>query len=402
MTYELRNRPAAAAAALTALALLAGMPSAEAKDPGVGPVARYAEAVSVGPGVEHRLLIVHPVLGSPAADGKRDALRIGGASSPDLLAFGRMEKDSRPRAEVLSFSPESTVMLTGDVLRTETADFAVAKDTVVPGAKPSQVPFVRISREADADARFAEPVMLGQVLPSALRFVMLSDSPGAALREAADKWAAEVRLATPRRSPAELKTADLIAKRVADYRRAFASLPKPGPDREIVGCAVLVDGALASFETFGSGKMFTDAWPRLLEGAATEAAVEEVRANLLDADLADPADPDRFLSDLKRRLLGVFGARTRESDVADEGREYTLSLENAVANALVIGDDRVVHFVFVTDPAHRADKGPGESPDPRAAARKARPTEEEQRLIDRREGGSGTPTPSPTPTPTPK
>ena len=398
-----RSTTVLVSAAVAVAALVAGAPPAAAKDAGVGPVARYAESLGVLPGVEHRLLIVHPVLGPAVNDPQAVPVRLGGVSSPDLLAFGRMEKNAKPRAEAVSFSPEATLLFTGDVLRTETADFAVSRDTVLANAKPSQVPLLRISHEIDADAKAAEPAMLGAVLPSALRFLMLSDTPGAAFREAADRLAAEVRLGTPRRSAAELATADLIAKRVADYQKYFPVLPKPAVNREIVGCVILIDGALASFETFGSGKLFREAWPRLLEAAATEAAVEEVRADLLTADLADPADPDRFLSDLKRRLIDVFGARSRETDVVDEGREYTLSLDNAAAGALVLGEDRVVHFVLITDPAHRADRPPGESPDPRAASRKARPTEEEKRLIDRRNGGSAAPAPAEPPTtPAPK
>jgi hypothetical protein len=397
-----RSRAMFVPAAIAIAALVAQAPPAAAKDAAVGPVARYAESLGVLPGVEHRLLIVHPVLGPAAHDPQAVPVRLGGVSSPDLLAFGRMEKTAKPRAEAVSFAPEATLLLTGDVLRTETADFAVARDTVLPNAKPTQVPLVRISHEVDADAKDAEPAVLGEVMPSALRFLVLSDAPGGAVREAADRWAAEAHMGTPRRSPAELATADLIAKRVADYRKYFPVLPKPAGNGEIVGCAILIDGALASFETFGSGKLFAEAWPKLLEAAATEAAVEEVRDDLLTTDLADPADPDRFLSDLKRRLIDLFGARTRESDVVDEGREYTLSLEGAAAGALVLGTDRVVHFVLVTDPAHRGDKAPGESPDPRAASRKARPTEEEKRLIDRRNGGSAAPVPPEPPPPAPK
>jgi hypothetical protein len=396
-----RSLPLHVSAAIVLSALLAGSTPAVAKDPIVGPVARHAESVEVAPGLEHRLLIVHPVLARPAPANTVETVRLGGVSSPDLLAFGHMDKNAKPRADVVSFAPEATVLLAGDVLRTETADFAVSKDTVVPGTKPSQVPLVRISHEVDADAKFTEPATLGEVLPSALRYAMLLDVPGPGLRELADRWAAEVRLATPRRSPAELGAAELIAKRVADYRHAFTALPKPAGDREIVGCAVLVDGALTIFETFGSGKMFTEAWPRLLEGVATEAAVEEVRLDLLAGDLAAPADPDRFLTELKRKLLDVFGARTRETDVVEEGREFTLSLDGAAARALVLGDERVVHFVLVTDPAHRADKGPGEGFDPLAAARKARPTEEEKRLLDRRSGGQPVPAPV-DPPPAPK
>jgi hypothetical protein len=401
----MRNaRPSALAAAAVVLAgVLAGSPPASAKDAASSPIARYAESLDVTAGIEHRLLIVHPILARAPAAKVREPLRLGGTAPPDLVAIGVAEKNAK-HVDVVGFAPEPLVFLTGDVIRTATADYAVAKDRVFPGAEPAKVAVTRISREVDVDGTVSESLTLGQVLPSAIRYVALTETQGAEIREVAERFAVDAGLATPRRSPAELATAERIKKRAADYRTALLTLPKADADRAIVGCAFLLDGALASFETFGSGALFRDAWPKLLEAASVEAAVAEVKANLLDTDLADPADPDRFLSDLKRRMLGVFGARAKASDVLDAGKEFALALENAAARALVLEEDRVVHFIWVTDPTHRGDKPPGEGIDIRAAERKARPTEEEQRLIDRRNGGSAAPKPpSPVePPPAPK
>jgi hypothetical protein len=401
----MRNaRPSALAAAAVVLAgVLAGSPPASAKDAASSPIARYAESLDVTAGIEHRLLIVHPILARAPAAKVREPLRLGGTAPPDLVAIGVAEKNAK-HVDVVGFAPEPLVFLTGDVIRTATADYAVAKDRVFPGAEPAKVAVTRISREVDVDGTVSESLTLGQVLPSAIRYVALTETQGAEIREVAERFAVDAGLATPRRSPAELATAERIKKRAADYRTALLTLPKADADRAIVGCAFLLDGALASFETFGSGALFRDAWPKLLEAASVEAAVAEVKANLLDTDLADPADPDRFLSDLKRRMLGVFGARAKASDVLDAGKEFALALENAAARALVLEEDRVVHFIWVTDPTHRGDKPPGEGIDIRAAERKARPTEEEQRHIDRRNGGSAAPKPpSPVePPPAPK
>ena len=399
-----------AAAVVVAVSLSGIGGRATAKEAQVGPVPRYVETLEVAPGVEHRLVIVHPIVAGSVPETRATTVTLGGVASPDLLAIGAVEKSGRPHADALSVAATPAAVYAGDLLRTATADFAVVRTSLVPPGAPQQLHLVRVSHEIEPDPKSAEPAMLGPVLPSALRYLLLTDASPVALRDTCDKWAAEVHLATPRRSPAELGAAEPIAKRVMDYRVHFAKgLPAPaGAGREVVGCAVLLDGALVSVETYASGQLFASAWPRLLEGIAIEAAVQEVRENLLAEPLADPADPDRFLTGLKTRLLDVFGARTSASDVIDHGRQIEVQLDGAVANAFVLGDDpdaaerRVVHFVLVTDPSRRTDKPPTETPDPNAAARKARPTEEEKRLIERRKPKAPTLPPEPVPAPPPK
>jgi len=58
-------------------------------------------------------------------------------------------------------------------------------------------------------------------------------------------------------------------------------------------------------------------------------------------------------------------------------------LDAATAQALIVGADQIVHFVLVTDPAHRGAKHPLEDSDLNAARRKLRPTEEEKRRLER-------------------
>jgi hypothetical protein len=383
---------------------IGALPAALAKDEPVNDVTRYFESLDVAPAVEHRLAVVHPIVVRVVPEKRGEAVRLAGVTSLDLLAFGAIPDSSKPRVETVSFAPEPVVFLTGDVVRAPDTDFVVTRDSVVAAGKPSQVRLMRVSHQVEPDPLGAETKTLGQVLPSALRYLVLSGEPGPAVREACEKWASDVRLTTPRKSPAELEIAESIAKRVADYRKSLASLPVPAvtADQEVVGFAFLLDGGFASMETFGTGALFKAAWPRLLEGIAVEAAFEEAREGLLAEDLADPADPDRFLTDLKKRLLDVFGARLDPSEVPEGARRFDLGLDGAVADALVIGESRVTHFVLVTDPARRAEKKTGESPDPNAAARKARPTEEERRLIERRNGGVPVPAPAPPPAPAPK
>lgn len=380
-------------------------PAASAKDSPVNDVTRYFESLDVAPAVEHRLVVLHPIVARVVPEKRGETVRLAGATSPDLLAFGEMPDSTRPKAEVVTFAPEPLLFVTGDVVRAADSDFVVARAAVVATGKPSHVPLIRVSHQVEPDPKDPEARMLGPVLPSALRYLVLSGESGPAVRDACEKWASEVRLTSPRKSPADLETAEAIAKRVADYRKSLATLPVPSlaAGQEVVGCALLLDGGIASVETFGSGALFAAAWPRLLQGIAVEAAVQEAREGLLTEDLADPADPDRFLTDLKTRLLDVFGARLDPSDVPDGARQFDLGLDGAVARAILIGESRVTHFVLVVDPARRADKRTGESPDLNAASRKARPTEEEKRLLERRAGGAPVPAPvPPPPAPAPK
>ncbi len=389
-----------AAAAAIVLAAVAG--AASAKDESVNPLPLYLQGLDVAPGVEHRFVVLHVVLAQPRPVRRAAELAFGGLSTPELLAFGKMEKSAAARVDAVSFTAGPTALLTGDVLRTETADFAVLRDVVLPGGVATSAPLVRLSHEVTPDRDAAESTMLGPILPSAIRFLLFDDRPAVEIRDDCRRWAEDVHVAGPRQSPADLRTADLLKKRVADYRKSFADLLSRTPTggREIVGCAVLLDGALASFETFADGKSFAAAWPKLLDGIAAEAAVLEARGNSLEADIPDPADPDRFLSEMKQRLLGVYGARHVQREVRESGRNIDLALDAARARALIVGEDRVVHFVLVTDPARRGDRRSTDDSDLNAAARKLRPTEEEKRRLERR--GSGEPKAPDPPPPAPK
>lgn len=384
------------AAGVSLAALLPGSPAAAAKDDADTPLARYLESLEVAAGVEHRLVVIHPVLARPVAAKDDEAFGLAGVASPDLIAVGRIATSAKTRVEVVSFAEEPALVLEGDVLKTPTSDQVVTQDMLLRRGQAADVRLARISREVDEDPAHAESAFVGEVLPSPLRYMVMTDVPGAALRAAADAWADDVKLTTGRRSPEELGTAETVATRFAEYRKVMAELPRPpaGSGREVVGVVALLDGELASVETFADGAHFRLAWPRLLSAIAAEAVVQESRQNLLGQAIADPADPDRFLAGVKERLLGLFAAHAALKDVPGGARRLDLTVEAASANALLMAGSRFVHFVLVTDPARRDEKIDHESPDPNVASRKAHPTEEEKRLIDRREGG-GQPQPAP-------
>jgi hypothetical protein len=379
-------------------ALAAAFPgTSAAKDEPSPALAKYLESLEIAPGIEHRLVVVHPILARPQAQAGDEAHGLAGATAPDLLAVGRLSAAAKSRVEALSLAPEPALVLEGDVLRTPTSDLVVTEDALLHRGQPAEVHVTRISLEVDEDPAAAESVFVGEVLPSPLRYLVMTKAPGASLRAAAETWADDVKLATPRRSPAELGAAEHVVKRYTDYRRALAELPRPaaGSGRELVGVVALLDGELASIETFADGELFRRAWPKLLTAIAAEAVAGEVRQNLLEEAVATPADPDRFLADVKKRVLALFAAKCEVRDVPERARRLDISMDAASVKALVLGgESRIVHFVLVTDPARRGEKPDPESPDPAEAARKARQTEEEKRLLERRNGG-GQPQPAP-------
>jgi hypothetical protein len=383
-------------------AAIPGPPAAAARDDADPAVARYLESLEIAPAIEHRLVILHPVLARTAPVKDDERFRLAGVASPDLLAVGRVSPSAKTRVQVVSFAEEPALALEGDVLRTPTSDQVVTEDAVLHRGNAAELRIARVSREVDEDPSAAESSFMGEVLPSPLRYLVMTNATGAALRTAADAWADDVKLQTPRRSPEELGAAETVVSRFRDYRKALAELPRPaaGSGREVVGIVALVDGAFASMETFADGEVFRQAWPRMLAAISAEATVQESRQGLLAEALSDPADPDRFVAPVKERLLALFAARAVARDVAGGARRIDLTVDAASANVIVLGASRFAHFVLVTDPARRKEKIDHESPDPASAARKAHPTEEEKRLIDRRAGG-GQPEPAPPKPPEP-
>jgi hypothetical protein len=382
--------------------LLACGASARAKDD-ADPVLRRLQAIDLAPGVEHRAVVLHPLyaLPAPALVPPDERASLGGLAAPELVAFGKVERAAKPRSEVLNFGATPAAFYPGDVLRTDAADYAVAKDAVVPQGTPVEVSLVRISHETAPDPKAIEPRMLGPVLPSALRYLILSEESGAAVREAVSKWIDMAGVETSRRSPVELAAAQVLAKRVEDYKKSFSGLTKRAAPagRELVGVALLIDGGLASYEIFADGRQFADAWPRLLEAVAVEASVFELKKGTIEADMVDPADPDRFLSAVKERLVAVYAARTTETKASGTGRRFALSTSGMAGDALVLGEDRVVHFVLATDPAQRGKKTSDD--DLNAAQRRLRQTEEERRRGERKASGDPPIPPAPTPPPPP-
>src|SRR5262245_12728422 len=156
-------------------ALAAAFPSPlAAKDDPAPAVANYLESLEVAPGVEHRLVVLYPVLARPKPLKGDEAFRLAGAASPDLVAVGRISPAAKTHAEAVSLAPEPMLVLEGDVLRTPTSDQVVTGDALLHRGKPGELPVTRVSHEVDEDAAVAETVFMGEVLPSPLRHLVMT------------------------------------------------------------------------------------------------------------------------------------------------------------------------------------------------------------------------------------
>jgi hypothetical protein len=395
-------RPLAAAAVLGALALAGAPRPLAAKDGTVNELSRHLESIEVGPATEHRLLVVHPLQRAVAAPPAGQApVRLATGAGADTLALGHVAPGVRVKIEAVNLVASPTALLPGDLVRTAYADYAVVRPVLALEASPAEVQATRVSREVAPEPHSGETVYLGPVLPSALRYVALLDSSASDLHEACRGWAAELHLDTARASPAEFLQALKIASRAADYRARLLPFVQPPAGREIVGCAVLVDGAVAAIESFADPRRFAAAWPRLVDAMAVEASRIEMLEGLIADDAPPSADPDRFVTDVKDRLLSVYGAKPAVRDVRASGAEWVLPIDGTATRATFAAADRLVHFVLVTDPSRRGERRTGEETDPGVLERKARLTEAEKRWLERRKKLEP-PVPAPPPVPSPR
>src|SRR5262245_7835365 len=123
----LRTRPfgpAAWAAAPLAVAILAAgtLPASAKEEPTVGPVQRHLAGLEIGPGFEHRLVIVHPIsVWVPQPAPPADVRAACGDVVGDSLALGRVEPGLHPTVDALALTDPPVLFSVGDVIRSATA-----------------------------------------------------------------------------------------------------------------------------------------------------------------------------------------------------------------------------------------------------------------------------------------
>lgn len=372
-----------------------------AKDGPANPLPAVLENCSVGPAVEFRQVILHPILlPAPSAepakkekDGRAAALPeklpAPASTAPGgVLGLGDAPSDSRTKLAAKNLSDEALLTHPGDLIRTDGGDFVTRTHEVLAAGKAAELRIVLASKEPHGEKTRPEPGFLTPIPGPALLWYLLTEPKERDLLEAVHDLAKEVDLDTPRRSPAEFAAAKKIAARVAEYEKALATLP-PGPAagrRVVCGYAVLVDGGFAGIEVFGDPASFAALWPGRLKGIAVEAAIQELEMDLLATDLAEPTDPDRLIADVKQAMLGLYDLEIDSKKVDGFGRIIRFARKDDIGRAVVAEDGRAAHLVVVRDPAARkvAKDENGDTPSPGPISRKARPTAFEKRWLERR------------------
>ncbi len=372
-----------------------------AKDGPANPLPAILENCSVGPAIEFRQVIIHPILLPPAPtepakkDGRAAAAADllpapASAGLGGVLGLGDSPSDTRTKLAAKNLGERALLVHPGDVIRTDGGDFVTRNHEYLGPGKAAELRIVLASKEPEGVKTRPEPGFLAPIPGPALLWYLFTEPKERDLVEAVHDLAKEVDLDTPRRSPAEFATAKKISKRVAEYEKALGTLP-PGPAagrRVVCGYAVLVDGGFAGIEVFGDPETFTALWPGRLAGIAVEAAIQEVDMDILAKDLADPTDPDRFVAEVKQAMLGLYDLELDSKKIDGFGRVVRFARKDDIGRAVVAEDGRAPHLVVVRDPAARkiTKDEDGDAPSPGPIGRKARPTAFEKRWLDRRAG----------------
>src|SRR5262245_8148619 len=98
MTTMKRSSRLLSTAMAAGLAARGGAPAVPAKEE-YGPVAKRLASLEIGPGSAHRYVIVHPLFAVATPAKKGEEAELGGLAEPALVAFGKLDRASRPKIE---------------------------------------------------------------------------------------------------------------------------------------------------------------------------------------------------------------------------------------------------------------------------------------------------------------
>jgi hypothetical protein len=392
MTSQTRPSRRSLFAWAAAAALLAGLPAggpAQA-DAAANPLPKFLEGLQVGPGIEFRFVVLHGVYGPPQEAPASPPLVH--AVPKDALGVDPASHTGRASARVTNFSKEPAWAVPGDVIRLSDGDYAVRSDTFIPGGAETAIPVFRVAVAPNDEKPREEPRWCGTLPGPGLLYELLNAQREKSVAAPCAELAKESALATPRKSPVELKVAEKIAARAKQYRARLSVVPRPAgaQRRELTGYAVVLDGAWAGFETFSDAGRFASVWSDRLDGICVEAALMELANGTIQTDLADPADPDRHLAAVKDAILPLYGLDPESRKVAGLGTILPLEKGDDRGRAVLDPAGAPQHVFWLRDPTKRRVGPDPEGPDldPGVIDRKMRPTEFEKRWKERR-GGAG-------------
>ncbi len=391
-------RLAAGTALVAALVALPEAAEAKGKRGAVNPLTKHVSALQVGPGHEFRLLVVHP-LHAPDTFVGPENVRAAQSALPDTVGFRAPSGGRSMPLRLDNLIEERLVAFPGQIVRSDRFDLALTDHVVVGKRAGTVVPLEYISTAAPADEPRPERRVLDTWLPPTLRFAVGPDAPPRDLQDTLRAWARDGGLESGRISMADLGRTELLKERVADYVRALGTLSRAPAGLQTVGYAAVLDGEPLVVETFADGKWFADHWTALIQALAVEAAVLEAREEVIEEEIAATGEPDRFLGAVRELLLTFYRSEPQARSARQEGEILEVATPLGTLRALVLDRTSLTHLTLVTDPRRRSTSEELDF-DPGAISRKRRPTQAEERWLDRRKKNPNAP-PIPQPGPTP-
>lgn len=236
-------------------------------------------------------------------------------------------------------SPDVEVfIMAGDVVKGGKQDRAIAMDMVVP-SKSGAVPLPSFcvehgrwqKRGAEADGKFArcDTQIVGKALKNAVNDSRRQGEVWKEVAEAQKKLTENLgknvqNAASPSSLALALEDKDLNDK-LAKCESALAEVGK-GKD-DVIGVAVVVNGAVAGADVFGSHDLFGKMWPKLLKAAAAEALAEFKADKKFDALSAEAVE--KFLSEAaageSKEIVPAPAASQTRGQVENVARQQTIN-----------------------------------------------------------------------------
>ena len=387
---------AAAAVLTTGLSTVVPPPVEAAGRDAVNALTRHFSSLQVGPGQEFRLVTIHPLYASSTAKGPEDA-RLAAGANPDTLGFMASSGGRAFPLRLDNLVEERLIVFPGQIVRSDRYDLAFTQAVVVNGPGRVESPLAVVSAAAEGNDPRPERRVLPAWLPPTLRWAIGPDAPERDVSDTINSWIRDAGVQPPRRSAAALARGATIHERVADYVRVLGTLSRAPAGLQTVGYAAVVDGTPLIVESFADGTLFSTVWPGLIEALAVEAALTESRAGVLDEEVPPSGQPDRFLAAVRALLLTFYERAPEVKKARETGELLAVAAPRGTVRGLALDKDVFVHAVLITDPRRRGTDGEDDF-QPGVISRKARPTQEEERWKDRRDGRTP-PAPQPPPLP---
>lgn len=289
---------------------------------------------------------------------------------------------ARPESLAVRNTSDRTIALVpGRYARGPEDDFVLTRHRVV---RPDATLELAVT-EASTEGGSTRPELLHAIAPPHLRFPAITRGGQAEVRETVQRWGRALDLDedTGRISAVGLSEHELLRDHRDAYRERLERTLTAGPGAEVVGYVAFFGDDPAVLELYDSSDDLQRAWPSAAGALAVEASLIEATTGAV----ASAATEARWKlhEDRTRELLASLGqANVDREDRSRRHVSLRLTVPRGAAVALADEDDRHLHLLYLRDPAERSVAPLVDDFDPAEAARRARSTGEERRILERR------------------